>query len=69
MALLLGSSAIDTGATGEGIPATDQRGVARRPQGAGIDIGAYEYKGTSTAWRRRRRRRWRPPLHRGLSKR
>ena len=39
-ALLAGSPAID-GGTATGAPATDQRGV-RRPQGAGIDIGAYE---------------------------
>jgi hypothetical protein len=49
VALLAGSSAIDTGAdcsantecSVEGV-LTDQRGVAR-PQGAGYDIGAYEY--------------------------
>jgi hypothetical protein len=39
-ALLAGSPAIDTG-TRTGAPATDQRGL-RRPQRAGIDIGAYE---------------------------
>jgi hypothetical protein len=39
-ALLLGSPAIDAGAT-DGCPQYDQRGVAR-PQGAGCDIGAYE---------------------------
>lgn len=38
LALGAGSPAIDAGAGG---PATDQRGVAR-PQGAGVDIGAYE---------------------------
>jgi Synergist-CTERM protein sorting domain-containing protein len=36
-----GSPAIDAGLS-EGAPAIDIRGVAR-PQGAGIDIGAYEY--------------------------
>ncbi|NLM72391.1 MAG: hypothetical protein GX181_10605 [Synergistaceae bacterium] len=41
MALLAGSPAIDAG-TSEGAPATDQRGV-KRPQGSGIDIGAYEF--------------------------
>ncbi len=39
--LLLGSSAIDKGAS---CPATDQRGISR-PQGAGCDIGAYEFGG------------------------
>ncbi|MGA7991928.1 MAG: choice-of-anchor Q domain-containing protein [Thermoanaerobaculia bacterium] len=41
-ALLAGSPAIDAG-TGAGAPAVDQRGVSR-PQGAGYDIGAYEYQ-------------------------
>ena len=41
MALLPGSPAIDAG-TAIGAPATDQRGVPR-PQGAGVDIGAFEY--------------------------
>jgi hypothetical protein len=41
MALLPGSPAIDAGSTA-GAPATDQRGVAR-PQGPGLDIGAFEY--------------------------
>ena len=40
MALLPGSPAIDAG-TVLGAPATDQRGVPR-PQGAGVDIGAFE---------------------------
>jgi CSLREA domain-containing protein len=40
-ALLLGSPAIDAGAA-DGCPQHDQRGVAR-PQGAGCDIGAYEF--------------------------
>jgi hypothetical protein len=40
-ALLAGSPAIDA-ADGAVCPATDQRGVAR-PQGAGCDVGAYEY--------------------------
>ena len=40
MALLAGSSAIDTG-TNTGCPATDQRGVTR-PQGPRCDIGAFE---------------------------
>lgn len=39
-ALLEGSSAIDSG-TASGAPKSDQRGVPR-PQGAGVDIGAYE---------------------------
>ncbi len=39
-AILAGSSAIDSG-TGSGAPAVDQRGV-QRPQGSGVDIGAYE---------------------------
>ena len=41
MALLAGSPAIDA-ADPATFPPTDQRGVAR-PQGAGPDIGAYEY--------------------------
>ena len=40
MALLPGSPAIDAG-TGIGAPQTDQRGVFR-PQGSGVDIGAFE---------------------------
>jgi hypothetical protein len=40
-ALLPGSPAIDTGATGGDCPPTDQRGVSR-PQGPECDIGAYE---------------------------
>ena len=39
--LLPGSAAIDAGAA-SACPATDQRGVAR-PQGAGCDVGAYEF--------------------------
>ena len=39
-ALLAGSSAIDAG-TSDNAPAQDQRGTAR-PQGSGVDIGAYE---------------------------
>lgn len=42
MALLPGSPAIDAGFA-TGAPATDQRGVAR-PQGPGVDIGAFEYQ-------------------------
>jgi hypothetical protein len=42
MALLPGSPAIDAGSA-VGAPATDQRGVAR-PQGPGVDIGAFEYQ-------------------------
>jgi hypothetical protein len=42
MALLPGSPAIDAGSA-VGTPATDQRGVPR-PQGHGVDIGAYEYQ-------------------------
>jgi hypothetical protein len=41
LALLPGSPAIDAGSA-VGAPATDQRGVPR-PQGAGVDIGAFEY--------------------------
>lgn len=44
MALLPGSPAIEAG-TMLGVPATDQRGVAR-PQGAVADIGAYEFEFT-----------------------
>ncbi|HEX2851008.1 MAG TPA: choice-of-anchor Q domain-containing protein [Acidimicrobiales bacterium] len=40
-ALLAGSPAIDAG-DAAGAPSTDARGVAR-PQGAGVDIGAFEY--------------------------
>ena len=42
MALLPGSPAIDAGSA-VGAPATDQRGVPR-PQGHGVDIGAFEYR-------------------------
>jgi hypothetical protein len=42
MALLPGSPAIDAGGA-IGAPATDQRGVLR-PQGAGMDIGAFEFQ-------------------------
>ncbi len=42
MALLPGSPAIDAGSA-VGAPATDQRGVAR-PQGPGVDVGAFEYQ-------------------------
>lgn len=42
MALLPGSPAIDAGSA-IGAPATDQRGILR-PQGPGVDIGAYEYQ-------------------------
>ena len=44
-ALLAGSAAVNAG-TSAGAPATDQRGVAR-PQGAGVDIGAYEQGGAT----------------------
>jgi hypothetical protein len=40
-AISAASSAVNAG-TATGAPATDQRGVSR-PQGAGVDIGAYEY--------------------------
>jgi CSLREA domain-containing protein len=44
MALTASSPAIDAGTTGcPPTPATDQRGVAR-PQGAGCDIGAFEFQ-------------------------
>jgi hypothetical protein len=42
MALLPGSPAIDAGSA-VGAPATDQRGIPR-PQGPGVDIGAFEYQ-------------------------
>jgi hypothetical protein len=42
MALLPGSPAINAGDPAD-TPSTDQRGVPR-PQGAGVDIGAYEYQ-------------------------
>jgi hypothetical protein len=42
IALLPGSPAIDAGVA-VGAPATDQRGVPR-PQGPGVDIGAFEYQ-------------------------
>jgi hypothetical protein len=42
MALLPGSPAIDAGSA-VGAPATDQRGIYR-PQGPGVDIGAFEYQ-------------------------
>lgn len=44
LGLLPGSPAIDSG-TADGVPLADQRGV-RRPQGAGVDIGAFEYQFT-----------------------
>src|SRR5262249_20459306 len=43
MALRPGSPAIDPG-TSTGAPAQDQRGVSR-PQGAAVDIGAFESRG------------------------
>jgi hypothetical protein len=42
MALLPGSPAIDAGSA-TGAPTTDQRGTAR-PQGPGVDIGAFEFQ-------------------------
>ncbi|MHB1423778.1 MAG: DUF4214 domain-containing protein [Gemmataceae bacterium] len=39
LALLSGSPAVGTGATGGNVPSTDQRGVAR---GSSIDLGAYQ---------------------------
>jgi len=42
MALMSDSPAINAGTT-QGSPALDQRGVMR-PQGLGVDIGAYEYQ-------------------------
>jgi hypothetical protein len=42
--LSAGSPCIDTG-TAEGAPATDLLGIPR-PQGAGVDMGAYEYDAT-----------------------
>ena len=46
MALLSGSPAIDFIPTSQnGFPATDQRGV-RRPQGLGVDAGAFEHTTT-----------------------
>jgi hypothetical protein len=44
-ALLTGSPAIE-GGTAAGAPTTDQRGV-RRPQGARIDVGAFELEGVA----------------------
>ena len=44
MALMIGSPAIDAG-TAPDAPATDQRGIVR-PQGSGMDIGAYEFQFT-----------------------
>lgn len=44
-ALLAGSAAVNAG-TSTGAPATDQRGAAR-PQGAGVDIGAFEQGGAT----------------------
>ena len=44
-ALLAGSAAVNAG-TSTGAPATDQRGVTR-PQGAGVDIGAFEQGGAT----------------------
>jgi hypothetical protein len=41
-ALLAASPAINEGGDSPAVPPTDQRGVAR-PQGAGSDIGAYEF--------------------------
>ena len=46
-ALGSGSSALNSG-TSTGAPATDQRGIAR-PQGSGVDMGAYEAVPTPTA--------------------
>lgn len=45
--LLPGSPALNAG-TASGAPSTDQRGVAR-PQGTGIDIGAFESRGFTLA--------------------
>lgn len=42
MALMPGSPAIDAGITA-GAPTTDQRGVTR-PQGPGVDLGAFEFQ-------------------------
>jgi hypothetical protein len=42
MPLLPGSPALNAGASGDGIPATDQRGLARV---GGVDIGAFESQG------------------------
>ena len=53
-ALLLGGPAIDAGAA-HGCPQYDQRGVAR-PQGAGCDIGAYEFTPPTTRSARARAR-------------
>ncbi len=44
--LLSGSPAIDAGVS-SGAPNVDQRGISR-PQGSGIDIGAYEYQPTGS---------------------
>jgi hypothetical protein len=46
MALLPGSPAIDAGdSSAPGLPATDQRGLARIV-GNAVDIGAYEFGAT-----------------------
>ncbi len=47
MALLTGSPAIDTGASGAGIPTTDQRGYSRID--GSVDIGAFELGGVLLA--------------------
>jgi hypothetical protein len=47
-ALLPGSPAIGGGASGPGVPATDQRGVAR-PQETPPDIGAFQSRGFTLA--------------------
>ena len=46
MPLLPGSPAIDAGASGAGIPDTDQRGLGRF---GGVDIGAFESQGFNFA--------------------
>jgi hypothetical protein len=46
MALLPGSTAINAGTSGAGIPATDQRGLGRV---GGVDIGAFESQGFTIA--------------------
>lgn len=45
-ALVAGSRAIDAGSCSGGSVMQDQRGVPR-PHGAGCDIGAYEFDGTT----------------------
>ena len=51
MAIPLTSPAIDAGDDPSNSPDKDQRGVDRRPQGGGIDIGAFEARTAKTRGR------------------